>query len=128
MPNALSYAVIPGGLTPAHHDQIFELAERGWKATRIARKLRKHPGTVQWFMYRHGLKAPVSPSEPRAYTRNGRTVKLFMPEEDAFIESLRAAGKGPTEIARLATERFGHPRNMHTIACRLVMLAAREVA
>ena len=127
MPNALTHPVRPGGLAPEDHERIFALAERGWKSTRIAREIEKHPSTVQWFMYRHGLKAPLYRRDPlKPVTRGGRIVKPFPPEEDAFITALRVQGFGPRKIAELATKRFGHPRNHHTIACRLVMLAARE--
>lgn len=124
MTEKLSHEVLPGGLSEEDHDKIFELASHGLKARAIARKLRKHPSTVAWFMYRTGLKVPRYAS--RAFMRCGRLVKPFTPEEDAFIVARRLEGLGPTAIARMATERFGHPRNMWTIANRLTMLAARD--
>jgi IS30 family transposase len=127
MPNALTYAVEPGGLSASDHERIHELHERGWKSTRIARALRKHPSTVQWFMYRNGLKAPEY-RDAKPYTRNGRQVVPFSPDEDLFIEAKRTEGIGPRAIAKAADREFGTNRNHHTIACRLVMLAAREVA
>lgn len=125
MPDSLNHPVRPGGLSPDDHRRIFDLAERGWKSHRIAREIEKHPSTVQWFMYRNGLKAPGYPRQT-ASIRNGRVLKPFTPEEDAFITALRIQGFGPTKIADLTTKRFGHPRSFHTIACRLVMLAARD--
>lgn len=120
----LSYAILPGGLTEADHERIFALADEGWKSPRIARAILKHPSTVQWFMYRHGLKAPAYGMGP--CMRGGRLVMPFTPEEDAFVLALRVQDYSPRQIADLATKRFGHPRNHHTVACRLVMLAARE--
>ncbi|TIL34270.1 hypothetical protein [Mesorhizobium sp.] len=127
MPSTLSYQVKPGGLSASDHERIHELAARGWKSSRIAREIEKHPGTVQWFMYRTGLKAPEY-GRTKSSFRNGREIKPFTPEEDAFITALRLQNYGPTKIADMATKRFGHPRSNHTVACRLVMLAAREDA
>ncbi|RWO37275.1 MAG: hypothetical protein EOS11_28730 [Mesorhizobium sp.] len=127
MTNRLSYTVKPGGLSASDHERIHELAARGWKSSRIAREIEKHPATVQWFMYRSGLKAPeYRNGEP--YVRNGRTVTPFSPREDEFIESLRADGIGHREIAKRVNAMFATERSCHTIQCRLIMLAAREVA
>lgn len=127
MADKLNHDVLPGGLSEECQARIFELAERGWAASRIARDLRKHPSTVQWFMYRSGLKAPeYRKTEP--YYRGGRLVVPFSPEEDAFIVALRVQDYSPRKIAELASKRFGHDRNNHTVRCRLVMLAAREDA
>ena len=125
MANSLSYPVRPGGLSPEDHAEIFKLAERGWRSTRIAREIEKHPSTVQWFMYRNGLKAPGYQRRTTS-TRNGRVVKPFTPDEDAFITALRLQGLSPKKIAELTTERFGHPRSGPTVAHRLIMLAARD--
>lgn len=65
---------------------------------------------------------------PEPYQRNGRMVVLFTRDEDAFITALRIQGFGPRKIAELTTKRYGNQRSHHTIACRLVMLAARECA
>lgn len=124
----LSHQVLPGGLSTDDHARIFDLAEnRGWKAHRIARTLQKHPATVQWFMYRQGLAAPVYHGT-KPYMRGGRLVVPFTPEEDAFIEALRVQDFGFSKIADLTNKRFGLDRSFHTIHCRLVMLAAREAA
>lgn len=128
MPSKPSHRVRPGGLSKTDHEMIFTLAGRGWKSTRIASAIEKHPSTVQWFMYRHGLQAPEYREDAKPYTRNGRVVVPFSREEDAFIEALRIQGYGPRKIADLTTKRFGHQRSFHTISCRLVMLAAREMA
>jgi IS30 family transposase len=127
MVNKLTHRIRPGGLSMLDHARIFELADKGWKAQRIARAIEKHPSTVQWFMYRHGLMAPkYNDREP--YLRNGRQVTPFTEREDDFIESLRTEGVGPSEIAERVNRMFATQRSKHTIQCRLVMLSAREVA
>lgn len=122
----LKHVVEPGGLSEADKERIHDLSGDGWKAGRIARELRKHPSTVQWFMYRQGLAAPTY-GRP-TYKRGDRVVRPFSPEEDAAIEAMRIDGQPPTAIARQVSQRFGTARSSHTVACRLVMLAAREVA
>ena len=126
MPKGLSYAVDPGGLSEADHERIFALAEKGWRSTRIARSIRKHPSTVGWFMYRHGLRPMLTTDAVREYVRGGRTVRRFTREEDAYIQALRIQDVSFADIARLTTARFGHPRHIHTIHCRLVMLAGQD--
>lgn len=123
----ITHIVRPGGLSEADREQIFALAEKGLKSGPIARWLEKHPATVRWFMYRHGLVQPIlgrqsMPSDrPNAAGRKGYTA-----EEDAHLLALRVEGLGPTVIARRMTARFGHPRSMHGVSVRLTMLAARE--
>lgn len=122
-----NHEVLPGGLSSTDHERIFDLADKGWKAPRIARDIRKDSGTVQWFMYRHGLAAPrYHNTEP--YMRGGRLVTPFDRAEDDFITAQRIVGHAPTKIADLANAEFGRNRSKHTISCRLVMLAAREEA
>lgn len=117
-----------GALSKADHEQITELAEkRGWKANRIANHIGKNSSTVQWFMYRTGLQVPKYRANNFAL-RHGRVVKRFTPEEDKLITMLRGEGWGPTKIAQECTARFGHPRSMHTVSCRLIMTAALEIA
>lgn len=124
---SLTYAVLPGGLSTADHDSIFELAGRGWRPTRIARRLLKHPSTVYWFMLRHALVAP-GPSRAKPYRRGETLVVPYTPEEDAFIVALRVQRYRLDEIARLVAARFGTRRKPHSLFVRLVMLAAREDA
>lgn len=122
----LRWIVLPGGLSTADHVEIHRLAEKGWKAGRIAQSLQKHPGTVQWFMYCQGLAAPQY-GDRKPYMRGSVLVSPFTPDEDAYIEELRGQGLNPRKIALASSERFV-VRSGHTIACRLIMLAAREVA
>jgi len=126
MPKRLRYEVEPGGLSVQDRERIFELAERGWTAGRIGSTLRKHPSTVRWFMYRSGLATPNYGRLPSV--RGTRIVKPFTPEEDAFISGLRTTGYAVRNIAWAATKKFGHPRSPHTVACRLVMIAALQEA
>lgn len=113
-------------LSPADHDAIHALAAEGLKAKAIGRRIEKHPSTVQWFMYSAGLAAPRYDARP--FTRNGRLCTPFCREEDACLEALRIEGLGPTAIAQAVNARFGRNRSMHTVSCRLVMIAARDDA
>ncbi|WP_448952178.1 hypothetical protein [Labrys neptuniae] len=119
------HPVRPGGLSDRDKEMIFALAARKYGSGRIAQMIEKHPSTVQWFMYRNGLKAPGD-NHRAVYHRNGKEVRPFSREDDAFISVLRLQGYGPTKIADLIGKRTGYPRNKHTIAQRLVMLASRE--
>lgn len=125
MSSVVKHPIRPGGLSKFDHEMIFSLAARGWKSGRIALSIEKHPSTVQWFMYRHGLKAP-NYRDTKPFLRNGRMVVPFTPDEDAFITALRVQGFGSRKIAELTTKRFGNQRSHHTVASRLVMLAARD--
>ena len=118
-----------GRLTDADRARIQDLAGEGLKAYRIAREIKRHPATVQWYMYTSGLMAPThNPNRPTSYVRNGKAVHLFTAEEDAFIEALRIQAYTFDQIAALAGKRFGFARTAHTMQCRLIMLAAREDA
>ena len=129
MGNAKCNAAVPHApLTQDEQDRITELAERGFGSTRIAREVLRDSSTVQWFLYRTGLRAPGYGNSKAHVRSNGRPVKPFTPEEDAFITDLRLRDLGPKEIARRTTEKFEHPRSKCTVANRLVMLAAREEA
>jgi hypothetical protein len=127
MANKLSYAVVPGGLAADDHQQIFELAERGWTPSRIARRLQKHPATVYWFMLTKALVAPKRQNH-KSYQRGGRTVRPFSPDEDVFITALRVQEFSFQSIADAVNKRFATERSAHGIHVRLVMLAAKEEA
>lgn len=113
-------------MTDADHRRIEELAAKTFTAGRIAQILRRHPSTVQWYMYCNGLLAPRKLEKPITYVRNGVRVHRFTDEEDTFIEALRIQDYTPVEIAAAAAKRFGTERKHHSIRCRLKMLAARE--
>jgi hypothetical protein len=121
------WEVLPGGLSDADHASIQQLAEKGWKSSRIAQRLKKNSGTVYWYMLRNGLvereaTRVQTPAQP--YKRGGHWVYPYSAEEDAFIEALRVQDYSFKKIAEIATKRFGKPRNHHSIFVRLTILAA----
>jgi IS30 family transposase len=117
-----------GSLTEHDHELIEQLAGEGVSANAIARRIGKHPSTVQWFMYSHGLAAPKQREAPMSYWRGNRQVHRFTRIEDSLIEALRVDGSTPEQIAEICSKRFGTQRSHHTIRCRLKMLAAAEGA
>lgn len=126
MASDLSYVVKPGGLSDEDRSRIFALAEKGMKCGPIARKLEKHPATVRWFMYRHGLAQPTRRHAMPVDRPNARGRKGYGPEEDRFLLDLREAGVDLREIAERITARFGHKRSRHGVEVRLTMLATVE--
>lgn len=118
--------IIRGRMTPADKAEIERLATTMIKPTagKIARKINRHPATVNWFMLTHGLVDRIPGRAARAYERNGRTVHPYTAEHDAFIEDLRGQGLVYREIAQRVTAEFGIPRNLHSVQVRLVQLAA----
>ncbi|RBP01072.1 hypothetical protein DFR50_15917 [Roseiarcus fermentans] len=125
VPHTVAGVAVTSGLSDHDRDRIVEMAEAGLKSCTIAKAIGKHPSAVCSFMYVAGLQAP-GPARTTVAIRNGKIVKPFGPDEDAFITRLRVDGLGTTRIAAAATERFGHPRTKRTIHQRLVMLAARD--
>jgi hypothetical protein len=111
-----------GRLTSDERDRLQALADRGLTSGQIARRLNRHPATVNFAMHALGLKN--GPAEYRGdYVRNGRLVKAFTEDEDGFIQSLRLDGLSTPKIAERVRERFGHTRTAPTIGIRLKMLA-----
>lgn len=94
-------------------------------AGKIARQLGLKSGTVYWFMLCNGLwnKKP-SLYRQKPYIRNGVTINPYLPEHDRFILEMRMRGATFQSIAAAATEKFGVPRNAHSIHNRIVMLEA----
>lgn len=113
-------------LTAADHQIIEQLVGEGLNAHAIGKRIEKHPSTVQWFMYSSGLQAPKQTTTPKVYVRNGRQVRGFSIDEDAYVVELRKLGKFPREIAIHVNARFANQRSHHTIHCRLKMLAGVE--
>lgn len=124
----MSKALGSGRLTDTDHERIHELAEKQFSVGRIAQVLKRHPSTVNWYMYCNGLRAPKKTDKPMTYVRSGIRVHRFTDDEDVFIEALRVQSFSPEQIARLASARFGTERKHHSIRCRLKMLASRELA
>jgi hypothetical protein len=116
-----------GRLTDDDRVRIDELAEQGMKAGAIAARIKRHPSTVQWYMYSSGLQAPsAAPEKPASFMRNGKIVHRFTHGEDVLIQTLRLQGFSTELIAEQCCKRFATARTPHTIKCRLIMLAARE--
>ena len=113
-----------GRLTAEECARIAALADKPLTCGQIALRLNRHPATVYQNMVSHGLRAPNLRSFD--YIRNGRRVRSFSRDEDAFIEALRCQNYKCREIADLCGKRFGHPRSTATIAIRLRMLASLE--
>ncbi len=111
-----------GRLTTAEENVVISLAERGLTSGQIARKLDRHPGTINWAMHRLGVAETKFPKRS-PYMRAGKMVVPFSRDEDAFIQACRIAGHPMSTIATAAGNRFGHTRGVHTIRCRLIMLA-----
>lgn len=123
-----SVAYGSGRLTDGDRERIQELAERGLKAGRVAQLIKRHQSTVYWYMISNGLTTPREPAaKPSAYVRNGRTVRHYSADEDAFIQALRIQNFSCRQIAHAASTRFGTERSEHSIQVRLVMLAARDL-
>lgn len=115
-------------LTSEDHDRIDELAAAGKTCNEISKTIGRHPATIQWYLYREGLKAPKSVEGPhRTHTRgDGVSVTRYTADEDVFIEAMRVQDFSHEKIAELSGKRFGIRRTAHSIRCRLIMLAARE--
>ena len=122
----MTAALAKGRLSPDELATVESLAQRGWKAGRIAVKLDRLPTTISYVMTRLGLREPADRSF--ALMRKGKLVKSFPPEEDAFIEAARAEGLTCQRIADQCFARFGHVRSVATISLRLKMIANRAEA
>lgn len=114
-----------GRMTPEDRQEIERLASTMLKPSPgvIAQKINRHPATVNWYMLTHGLVERKVGRAPRPYQRNGKTVHPYAIEHDRFILNLRIQGNGPTEIAKLLTDKFGIQRSLHSVQIRLVQLA-----
>jgi hypothetical protein len=114
-------------LTEPIRKRIEELAITMEKPTagKIAHKLGLKSGTVYWFMLCNGLvKRKPAAYRNRPYVRNGLTINPYAPEHDKMLLELRVAGKTFEAIAKALTEKFGIPRNAHSVHNRTIMLAA----
>lgn len=91
---------------------------------KIARKMNRHPATVNWYMLTHGLIERKPGRASRQYQRNGKTIYPYSEEHDAAIETHRITGKTYQEIAEAITAQFGIHRSAHSVQVRMVQLAA----
>ena len=113
-------------LSDADRARIAELAEGGLRSTTIARMLGKRQPTVAGYLTSLGLTRTRQLPAAKPFEQNGKRHKRFDREEDAFIEQRSIAGDDFAEIARLCTERFGHPRKGNAIRARLRGLAGLD--
>lgn len=120
-------ARVMGPVSAAERQQIELLVDAGVSTVRIAQQQGRAYETVRYHVLRIGA-CRMHPRPGRAYRRGNTLVQPFSPAEDAFIEALRCQDFGLSEIARLATRRFGHARSRSTIQTRLFALAARAEA
>jgi len=124
----VNHPIRRGRLTETDHDAIIMFSAKKYTPGRIASIIERHPSTVRFYMYSHGLMSPPGRYRVKPCVRNGRLVKPFDRDEDVFIQVLRIQGYTTTKIAEMTTKRFGHPRTPATIVTRLKMLAAMEEA
>lgn len=115
-----------GRMSESDRAEIRRLVDTMEKPTagKIARKLNRHPATVNWFMLRQGLIERKAGRAPRVYTRNGITIHPYTEEHDARLEELRTSGKVYREIAEILTSEFGIHRTAHSVQVRNTQLAA----
>lgn len=89
---------------------------------KVARRVNRHPATINWYMLTHGHIERKCGHAPRPYCRNGKMIYPYTAEQDARIEQLRTEGKSFREIAETLTIEFGIERSAHSIQVRLVQL------
>jgi hypothetical protein len=95
----------------------------------IARKLKRHPATVAWYMISHGLIERTIRYGGKPRVRPDGIVQMpWTREQDLRLLELRAAGTGFPEIAERLTREFNIPRNHHGARIRCIMLAAYDGA
>jgi hypothetical protein len=118
--------IIRGRMTDADRAEIERLAASMTNPTpgKIARKIKRHVATVNWYMLTHGLIERKPGRAPRSYTRNGFTIHPYSPEHDARLEELRTSGKVWREVAETLTREFGIKRTAHSVQVRMIQLAA----
>jgi hypothetical protein len=131
----MSDEIVRGHLTAEEKKQIHHFAEI-WKNPipgRIARRLKRHPATIAWYMIRHGLIQRTVKYHTRLTMRgrNGATRHAWTPAQDQRLLQLRREGRGPRPrpyraIGEILTREFGVPRNAHNCQVRAVMLAAYD--
>ena len=107
-------------------ERIIEMGEAGKPTALIARKLELTRSTVHYHLVLAGIKAPAE--RQFDFMRGANRVRSFSSEEDRYLEQLSMEGRRSTDIARLVSERFGHPRKSNTVRIRLVQIANRQEA
>ena len=104
-----------------------QLREAGLPIREIAGRLGMHPSAVSWHCLRLGADHPDAARRAHScrqpmmeYTRNGRVVRRFTPEEDEQLLQLEAEGLSAGDIAQHMN------RRRNSIVGRLMTLARQE--
>jgi hypothetical protein len=121
--------LIRGRMTPQEKAQIDQLAGSLRRPTpsAIARRLKRHPSTVNWYMITRGLvDRSVTYGRQRASVRRGRALNPYTPQHDRRLVELRRSGVRFRAIAETLTREFGVPRKPHSVRIRAIMLAAYD--
>jgi transposase-like protein len=114
--------------TPQEKNEIIALREKGWGLERLAEEFSCTVGSISWCCLMNGVTAPGNAHrkpidntylEPN-YTRNGKSVRRFSPQEDRLIEDMREKGETIAAICR-ATD-----RRHNSIIGRLCAIARRK--
>jgi IS30 family transposase len=93
-------------------------------AGKVARRLNRHPATINWYMLTRGHIERKPGHAPKPYMRAGKMIYPYSAEQDARLEQLRAEGKVFSEIAAILTKEFEIERTCHSVQVRLVQLTA----
>jgi IS30 family transposase len=125
MPGYVLPDIKRGRMTADDKAAIERLAETMDKPTagKIARKINRHPATVNWFMLTRGLIERKARRAPHEYQRAGKTIYPYAVEHDEFIEARRSEGKPFREIGELVTAKFGIERSGHSVQVRIIQLS-----
>jgi hypothetical protein len=115
-------------LTAEEKAEITRLREKGWGLERLAEKFACHIGSISWCCLMAGVSPPGADRrktiqnvflEPE-YTRNGKPVRRFLPDEDRLIKRMRESGATIADICRATNRRH------NSIVGRLSALARQE--
>jgi len=124
------WATKTGRMSPEEKAKIEELAASMKKPTagKIARRLQRHPATVNWYMLRRGLIERRPGHALKPYIRNGAMVHPYTKEQDARLIELRTDKPGQPrktyrEIGEILTREFSIERDAHSVQVRMTQLA-----
>lgn len=125
-----TWATKTGRMSKEEREQIEQLAATMKKPTpgKIARRLSRHPATVNWYMLRNGLIERKPGHAPSPYMRNGAMVYPYAPEHDRRLIELRTDKPGRPrltyrEIGEILTKEFSIERDAHSVQVRMTQLA-----
>jgi hypothetical protein len=115
-------------LNAEEKSEIARLREKGWGLERLAEKFASRVGSISWCCLMAGVSPPGADRckssqnaflEPE-YTRNGKPVRRFLPDEDRLIKEMRESGATIADICRATKRRH------NSIVGRLAALAKQE--